>query len=33
MNFFTKKNQVLIVRIIVIILVLAMIICLFAALK
>lgn len=33
MNFFSKKNQVLVVRVIVIILVLAMIMCLFAALK
>lgn len=33
MNFFNKKNQVLIVRVLAIILVLCMIVCLFAALK
>ena len=33
MNFFSKKNQVIIVRVLAIILVLAMFVCLFAALR
>lgn len=33
MNFFNKKNQVIIVRVLAIILVLAMFVCLFAALR
>jgi hypothetical protein len=33
MNFFNKKNQVIIVRVLAIVLVLAMFVCLFAALR